>query len=261
MQSREEEESKNEAVPFHMIPTELHLRRGIGANIQRIEKQDKLQLPPFYLKKEDELVGDKDDAETENERTILHVKNCTATLTFINDDTSGFENVKGEVLITTTQLCFAAENGSIAHDVGIDVCDVVLFALSSSQPDDNDDMDVSENNVMRQLYCQLNTSGDYDDLPAELYLAPQDSKEADSELQQMFEAMTTSSNLNPENDSEGENVDDNEYGSNDFFWGDDNADGGATQAERDIMLNRLDAVLTVDRNVPMQGQFDDAEET
>ena len=198
----------------------------------------------------------------EENETGLFVLDCLTTLLGVDRlPESTFEEYtkeSGRLVVTSSRLVFAASSG-LDKDLSVDAGLITLHAIGSES----------------SMYCQLDLpekSGTFEiSTPMELYLYPIVKNGLDEKLSQLFDALSTMAELNPdeiEDDDEGE-----DFESGGFYYAEDfvntsNDEGGATEEERIAMLEKLDAVLEVPPELELNeegeriydSQFADADE-
>mmetsp|Transcript_12501 Transcript_12501/g.15682 ORF Transcript_12501/g.15682 Transcript_12501/m.15682 type:complete len:272 (-) Transcript_12501:53-868(-) len=200
-----------------------------------------------------------DDGIGNYEEIILAIPTVTTTLTSQND---GFQNIDGELLISTRRILFAPRTTMPSrtydrNDLSIPSILICLHALQSSDPNPN-------------VYLQLTTLEDGGSsaaaTPIEIQFTPQSNEESSQYelLQSLFNALSETAELNPPPPEEGDECYYPCGGSGDeddgFFFRDD-TDGVVTEEERGEMLNRLDDLLVVPSHLEVvEGQFEDAED-
>lgn len=190
------------------------------------------------------------------------------------DDKALFDKTEGHVFVTTAQLLFVELNGS-EHDLAIGACTIQLHALQ----------DEPEQCLYLQLGGSSQQQGDDGDDDGVLEVSFVPSTEEDA--QRLFHALCKLVSRYPievdddENDHPGGMMGaggggmlmmgDDDDGNDGLIWAPsseqtEDTDGGASEQERQAMLDRLDNLLVVDPKYEIDsgdddnGQFDDAEE-
>jgi Regulator of volume decrease after cellular swelling len=179
------------------------------------------------------------------------------------DDEDNTATVMGRVFVSKWQLLFVANDPSdIEYDIAVGASCILLHAMMEDP--------------QLAVYIQLDNNCKCDDNElTEITLIP---TQAEEDCQRLFDALCRLVALHPDQDEDDEGEDGNENGGmfgmghDDLIWApspgvgivedeDDDIDGGATEEERNVMLERLDNLLVVRPDMDTQDdQFEDASE-
>eukprot|EP00980_Cylindrotheca_fusiformis_P013447 scaffold3437_cov113-Cylindrotheca_fusiformis.AAC.14 len=172
---------------------------------------------------------------------------CRLSLPSGDESVVDQNRIEGEVFVSSSQVLFAAKSSS-TDDLAIGATCILMHAMTE-EPE-------------LSIYLQLQ-EGDEDTI--EVTITPIDS----NACQTLFNALCKLVSLHPIDDDDADE-NDQYFGNDELIWapssshrafGEDDEDDGATDEERQAMLDRLDSILVVKPEFDMiEGQFDDAED-
>lgn len=246
---------------------------GIRAALSSSSSRDALltaALEPFLRYDDDDVVDETTTTPTTAAAAPmsrpLH-QNYEVTLTWQTEDDGG--SSAGFLVITRRACLFCATDGA-ANDWCVPATSITLHALTAA---DDDELSGASSHPTG-VYIQIDHPDDDKENPMEWTITGVNDASA------LFAAVSQLVSLNPidphqdTNELYGDDENDENFEPEDMIWasdirGDDNDDDsvGATQEERQAMLDRLDQVLTIppeyeinDAREVTGGQFDDADE-
>ena len=233
----------------------------------------------------------------QNETCLAVLNNVYTTLNG-KQDCKGLSSVVGSLLVTSSRIVFAADNEGELFDLSIDAGLVLLHAVAEGSiycqldihaDSDGQDELIEENGQIEEIEETIDEAI-YDSVEIYFSLKPFGSASTDNttkddivsddisvieeELGQIFDALSTMIELNPDdkNDDEDEGFENEGF----FFAADSDKiiqevrhnDAEATDEERTAMLEKLDAMLVVPPELELDengqriidDQFADAEE-